>query len=542
MSELNTLDSLLSKSDEINRAKLVELSNLMSKREKASTLEEQYLANSLLYEGYLTYQSDSALKYADKNIKIARDLGNLDWEIKSKIDKAGLWAATGLLSQSVDLMKSIDRSNLAGNLLVDYYGQYIFIYSHYGNYTGGTIDTNDYYVRERAYKDSIMLVIKPEHPEYLWYKAWDVLGTDKSKKEVIKALEYKLKGAKFHTHQEAKDAYVLAKLYESEGDTDNFKKFMTLSASADLRMANAEISSLEDLSKILFSESDVNHAYSYINYCLNKAIQYPNRVKAYGITKTLGEVYKEYKEKSAKQQRRTNIFLALVCALAVVLVISIIIIWWQKLKISRQRNSLDEMNQHLSSNNQELALAQEQLKDTNQKLRELNTVLTQKNEELEESNYVKEEYIGYVFTICSSYIGKLEKLKTRIHNKIITRQYKDIETETSHSDSKDEMKDFYRSFDTIFLHIYPGFVDDFNGLLQEDKKIIPKEGELLNTELRIYALVRLGITDSVKIADFLHCSAQTVYNHRFKVRNRAKIPREEFADVVRKLGTFMPTI
>lgn len=152
---------------------------------------------------------------------------------------------------------------------------------------------------------------------------------------------------------------------------------------------------------------------------------------------------------------------------------------------------------------------------------------------------MKEEYIGYIFTICSDYIGKLEEFRKNIHMKAMTRKFKDIVDETSSTDMmKDELREFYRSFDTIFLHIYPDFVNDFNALLQDDKRIIPKEGELLNTELRIYALVRLGITDSVKIAEFLHCSPQTVYNNRFRVRNKALVPKKDFAEEVRKLGKF----
>ncbi len=124
--------------------------------------------------------------------------------------------------------------------------------------------------------------------------------------------------------------------------------------------------------------------------------------------------------------------------------------------------------------------------------------------------------------------------------KAVTRKYKEIEYFTDSNDMvKKELKDFYKSFDTVFLHIYPNFINDFNALLQSDKQIIPKEEELLNTELRIYALVRLGITDSVKIAEFLHCSPQTVYNNRFRVRNKAIIPREDFAETVRTLGKFM---
>ena len=118
------------------------------------------------------------------------------------------------------------------------------------------------------------------------------------------------------------------------------------------------------------------------------------------------------------------------------------------------------------------------------------------------------------------------------------KKYIEIENETEDFDMKDELKEFYRSFDTVFLHIYPDFVNDFNSLLQEDKRITLKEGELLNTELRIYALIRLGITDSIKIAEFQHCSPQTIYNNRFKVRNKAIVDKKDFAETVRRLGGY----
>lgn len=103
-----------------------------------------------------------------------------------------------------------------------------------------------------------------------------------------------------------------------------------------------------------------------------------------------------------------------------------------------------------------------------------------------------------------------------------------------------ELKEFHHRFDTIFLTLFPDFIKDFNSLLREDEQIKPGEGELLNTPLRIYALVRLGITDSVKIASLLHCSTQTVYNNRLRVRNKSNIPKENFANAVKILGTFHP--
>ena len=118
-----------------------------------------------------------------------------------------------------------------------------------------------------------------------------------------------------------------------------------------------------------------------------------------------------------------------------------------------------------------------------------------------------------------------------------TGQFDEVKQMTAGSTIvQSELKEFYHSFDALFLHVYPDFVDDFNAFLLPEEQIVLKEGELLNTELRIYALVRLGINDSVKIADFLHCSPQTVYNNRLRTRNKAAIPKESFAEVVRSLG------
>ena len=184
------------------------------------------------------------------------------------------------------------------------------------------------------------------------------------------------------------------------------------------------------------------------------------------------------------------------------------------------------LNKHVD----ELSLAHTKLAEVNEQLKEANA-------QLRESNYVKEEYIGYVFAICSNYISKLDEFRKNINRKIKAKQFDEVKVLTdTPTMAQNELKEFYHNFDAIFLHVYPDFVDDFNALLQPEERIVLKEGELLNTELRIYALVRLGIGDSVKIAEFLHCSPQTVYNNRLKPRNKAIIPKEEFASTVMGLG------
>lgn len=534
---LAQLDSLLRHLDELDTQKQIRIGELKRKRKSAASLTDRYLINSLLLDEYATYNSDSAMHYIDANLAIADATGNSEWTVRTKLKKAGVLAATGLLGNAAETMESINRAELDNDLLAYYYEQMIYLYSHLGNYAGraGT----DYYVMERAYKDSLMEIITPSHPEYLWNKGWAALGTDMVDDSLITTISERLASSTLSSQTDSKDAYVLAKLYEQKGDRDNFLKYMIISSISDVNMVNADVSSLEDLAKIMFNMGDIERAYTYIDYCLNKAISFPNRVKAYSITQTLDRINKAYQERSRRQQQRTRFFLVLASILAAVLTGAIVIIIVQNRRLRRQGQNLDAANKSLKDHVDKLSSAQSQLNEANDQLKQLNDDLKQKNEELNEANYVKEEYIGYLFTICSNYISKLEELKKSIHLKAVTKKYKEIEAATADFDMKDELKDFYQSFDSVFLHIYPNFVNDFNSLLQEDKKIILKEGELLNTELRIYALVRMGITDSVKIAEFLHCSPQTVYNNRFRVRNKAVMLKKEFVESVRTLGSFM---
>ena len=174
------------------------------------------------------------------------------------------------------------------------------------------------------------------------------------------------------------------------------------------------------------------------------------------------------------------------------------------------------------------------LEEAKNKLEDANTLLNRANADLGEKNIVKEEYIGFVLSLCSDYISRLDNYRKDINRKVKTHMYAELNDMTNTSVMmQSELKEFYQYFDTVFLHVYPGFVADVNQLLRPEEQLHPKEGRL-NTELRIFALMRLGITDSSKIADFFHCSLQTVYNNRLRIRQKA-INRETFDEEVRHL-------
>lgn len=535
---IRTLDSLLKQADEFQLQRLKGIEELKQKKRMAKNLSELYLYNNLLFENFYTLNADSAVYYANQSLRIAKESGNKEWITQSTINKSAILAATGLLKGALELMDKINPDELSNEVLIDYYGQMIFLYSRLGNYTGGA--HNNYYVVERLYKDSIMSVIPPNHPDYLWYKGWDILGTNQKADSIIVALKERLDTTAMDDRHDAKNAYILARLYEQIGDMDNFEKYMTLSAIIDVKIANAEISSLEDLSRYMFADGkgDIDRANSYIHYSLQKALDYPNRSRALGLSDSMEKINSVYHEKLLRQNHVKNLFLVLTCVLSLILGCAVVAIVLQKKKVDRQRREVDNANEELNQKVLQLKSAEGELNRINSQLQELNADLQKKNEELHEANYVKEEYLGYVFKLCSTYIDRIENFKRSIYLKAMKKQWKDIEFATSDWEMKDEIKEFYHSFDTIFLHIYPNFVEDFNSMLKEDKKIHLKEGELLNMELRIYALVRLGINDSVKIADFLHCAPQTVYNYRLRARSRSKYDKETFLDKIKSISHF----
>ena len=224
-----------------------------------------------------------------------------------------------------------------------------------------------------------------------------------------------------------------------------------------------------------------------------------------------------HQAKEVKTKNKLQHYLLLISILSVILVLLFAFVFRQMRKLYRIKEELSHINGELARLNDELA---------------------EKNEQLSDANAVKVQYIARFFDLCSMYIDKLDDYRKRLKKLAEDRKYDALYRQLkSTSMLETEQGELYKNFDAIFLNLYPSFVDDFNALLNEDERIVLRSRDLLNKELRIYALLRLGITDSMKIASFLRCSISTVYNYRSKVRNKASVSREEFEKMVMKIGT-----
>lgn len=533
---LATLDSILVQTGELASQKELKIAQLKKKLSNAANFEEEFWINKMLYDESFVFNADSAMKYVDRNIQIATELKKKDWQDEWLINRSFMFAATGLLKEAGEVLEKVDSTSLSDGLKLSYYYQRSYLYSHLGQYMGDQKQVNNKYYNEFENANKHMLaLVRPKDPLYWWCVAsCNELSPEDS---LFSALENVVLSSHHNTRLDAMNAYGLSNMYKRIGDKEKTMIYLIYSAMADLRVCNRDIASLQELSSLLYDAGDIDRAYAYMNYCLKVALLYPNRVRIINISTELDKIYANYQQRDIRWRNSLQNYLYVVTFFSIILVLALIGLYRQTKKMRKSRTELDSVNHSLNQHVVELSQMHKQLALANQELQNLNELLRSANQKLQESNDVKEEYIGYVFSICSNYISKLDEYRKNINRKLKTGQFEEARQLTDNSSlTQNELKDFYANFDAIFLRVYPDFVADLNSLLRPEEQILLKDASELNTEVRIYALVRLGINDSVKIADFLHCSPQTVYNHRLRMRNKAIIPKDKFAEAVRLLG------
>ena len=517
---LHSLDSLLEQQDLFVRVKEERIKQLKMQYSRVKDVKELYAMNRMVYLEYRVYDADSALHYINKNIQLAQQTNNRTWEVVSLLEQSFVLTSSGLLTEALKAVSDIQPEELPQNLRSEYFGRLCTLYSRLRDYSSENSQLSEHYNNlQKAFRDSVYLTATPDELRYWNCRAWLYMGTPEIE-PVKQAFEENKQTLSNDSRKYSIATYNLSAIYRSENNESKYLENLILSAMADIRSVNGDIGSLQEIAEYLFKHGEIDRAYNYILYCSQKAMLFHNRVRIVKMS-------------------HLQASLIAVSFLFLVLIGAFLFIRKQMRRLKEANLKLDSTNQKLSVNMDALSTAHQRLEEVNIQLKDLNTQLQEVNDQLRESNYVKEEYIGYVFNICSTYISKLEEFRKNINRKLKVGQIEDVKAMTdSSATASNELKEFYQNFDTIFLHLYPDFVGDFNALLLPEERIELKEGELLNTELRIHALIRLGITDSVKIADFLHCSAQTVYNNRLRTRNKSIIPKEDFINAVKKLGKY----
>nr|WP_294779529.1 DUF6377 domain-containing protein [uncultured Flavobacterium sp.] len=516
---LKQLNEALKNKQQYVKAKEERILNFKKLKSDNLTKEQQYNYNKTLYFEYQKLNSDSAIQYVKKNLKLAEELQDTERFNLAQLQLVTLYSSSGKYRESEALLKSINTKKLSASLLPNYYISYREFFEHYA--------ANSYSLEYRKqigkYRDSLLNILTPNTLEYKINRIQQDIFTNKKYEDPKKQLLVLLSKTKEENPQYAMITYFLGKIAEATHDLESRKKYYALSATSDIKNANKDNASLQELALVFYEIGDVDMAYKLTQSAIEDALYCNVQFRTLLMSEVYSIINTVYQEREAQRKSELQIYLLCISLLSLFLLVAIIYVYKQMKKVSRIRSELYETSQKLAELNKDIT--------------ETNSQLQESNLQLSESNLVKEEYIAHFFNLCSAYINKLENYRIILNKKATAKQFDEIYKILKSTTLVDnELEELYKNFDIIFLNLYPTFVRDFNALLIPEEQVVLKQNELLNTELRIFALIRLGITDSVKIAAFLRYSLSTIYNYRTRARNKAAVSRNDFEEMVMKIG------
>lgn len=506
----SSLESLLKELDEVvenkhnyDAAKEAEIAGLKARLLRTSDVKGQYDLYQELFDTYLHYQADSALVCVERKESLFPQLQDVCKKEELLLNFAEVMGVMGMYTEAAELLSQVNPKDLDDQLLGYYYRTMRAYYGWLADYTAYAPLKQEYLEKTHQYRDSITLTDVADR--YIVDAEKHIIDGDTDKaidmlNELLQKNPEKRQQAFIH--------YTFSEAYKDRGDTDNQLRELAQTALLDLKSATKEYASLQKLAYLLYEKGDVDRAYKYLNCSMDDAVFCNARLRFIEVAEFFPIIDKAYKLKEEKSQKIMWVMLISVSLLSIFLIIAVFYLYrWMK-KLSLMRKNLKEANQQLHLTNEELA----------------------------QTGKIKEVYIARYLERCVSYLDKLEQYRRSLAKLAMASRIEDLfKTIKSDDFIREERKVFYNEFDKSFLDLFPNFITSFNELVQDEYRIIPKQGELLTTELRIFALIRLGVTDSNQIAHFLSYSLATIYNYRSKMRNRAKGDKDKFEEEVMKL-------
>jgi hypothetical protein len=501
---LDRLDSTLEMAPEYVRAKEQRISSIENMlHSRGVTPLQQYQIYHQLYNEYFAFQFDKAKDALDNQIAISEELDDRDMKNDAMLDKALLLTNAGFFFEANKVFDALDTLALDKEQMVRWYyarQKYLRDYQEY-------VSTSDFILPDvekiKYYQDKVLSDIDAPSQMNRQVRILRLLE-EQDYKNAYEENRYFIGTLDPEGHDYAVQTYWQGVICDNLNLKEESIKWWVESAISDIKGAVKDNASLCSVAVQLVAPEDTERAFKYIRISLDDAVYYNAKLRKVQIASTMPWIQSAYAESKDIQNRDRNRFLLLTLAAAVML--ACVSLLSGSLYVQGRRAAREVRNQA------------EQLAEYNRSIVEAEDSLRRKNLDLIEANAAKEEYLGLFLSMCSGYLDKLKKNITR-------DQY------------EAELKNFYKTFDTSFLSLYPSFVEDLNSLLKPENRIVLKEGEQLNTELRIFALIKLGITQSSHIASLLRYSVNTIYNYRAQVKNAALEDRGNFEEMVKTIGS-----
>ena len=534
----DSLDNAIAQTAQYVKQREARIAQLESKLMKVRSPKTQYNLAYALFEEYRSYKNDLAMKYINRCIDIAHKSGNPQQEGNAKALLAFQESTTGDYAESYNVLKTIDPQQLDSAGLRNYYWAYQHLYGEMTYYAN--VDFLRKYYREKyeGYIQMAESLLQPTDDRYLQLQETRLRDSG-NMKEALKINDKRLALAVPGSHEYAIVTFYRAIIYKMYNRTEDACHYLLLSAISDVKLAVMDQGSLWELANLLgvaakANEQQLARSYDYIKFAWQSATIFNTPIRSRQIMPVLTTIEESYQKQLATTNRNLKIAICWTVLLVLLVLGLLFYVNKQRQRIAAAHHKQKLTNRELQNANERLEKAVQQLNAANEQLNAANESLNQVNEDLNESNKMKEVYIGRFLRLCAVYVDKIETMRKRVIKLVKARELTKLLTmmQTDH----EYVGELYDHFDSAFLKLFPNFVEEFNALLKPEERIVLEDDRKLSTTIRIFALIRLGIEDSSKIAEFLHYSVNTIYNYRAKVKNGVLCDREEFENKVKMIG------
>lgn len=526
-SALKELDKCIVKRSSFEIAKTNHIKTLRTQfiRKKNSAINT-YELNKELYKEYQSYKYDSAYSFASKMLRTAQELKDKDKIVESKIALSFSCMSAGLYKEATEISSTINPTKLNINGQA---GLYWFLSTLNGNMSFSTAEPyqSEYKIKSLDYCKKSMSLMNPKSSNYLLAKARQC-QLNGNNSEAINIIEQYLLTCNHDLHNHAIFTSTLANLYLNQKDTTKAILNFVSAAIADIEIATKETAAIRQLAELLYKQGDIQRAYSYATIALDDANYYNARQRKIEVGQILPIIEAGRFDIIKQQNNKLLIYSGLISTLFILFLVSTFIILKQKKRLNSARLQILQQNADLLQSN-------EQLTEVQIKISKQNIDLLRFNEKLKEAQRIKEEYIGYFFSNNSIYLDKIEEYRKMVARKIRNHQFEELARFSVSSNLRKEREDMFALFDEIFIRLFPDFVSRYNQLFKEEDQVKINSDGRLNAEIRIFALIRLGINESNRIATFLDFSLSTVKNYKTKAKNRSVIPNELFEQEIMQI-------
>jgi len=482
---------------QIKKNRIKSLTDILKSSSKLNSTKQDSIYNELFRE-YSSFNYDSAFTYSLLILKNAYSSNNKILINKSRINVGFSLLSAGLFKETLDTLGKVSLKGFTDSLKLEYYSLLARTYFDMADYTGDSYYAPLYNKKGMQMLDSALILCPDSSKTFLSQSGLRYLRNGEVKK-ARQCYEKLLMMPGLDYHQYAIEASSLSYIYGLDDEPELAIQMLIKAAIADIMASTKETVAIRQLAEIVFNRNEINKAYNYVRIALDDANFYGAKHRKIQVSDILPYIEDRQLDIVQKQRKTFLVYSLSITILSILVILFGVIIFRQLRLLKKSKKYLSETNESLSEINRRLV----------------------------EANLIKEEYIGHFLNTISEFIIRIEELKLSINRKIMTHRVDDIKDIISAIDIKKERELFYHNFDSIFLKIFPNFIESFNSFLKEER-LKPNSEQLLTPEVRIYALIRIGISDNDKIAKFLGYSLNTIYTYKTKIKNWLSIPVDEF--------------